>query len=278
MRLIEARFGYEKGSLISTFPASWFDEVLVRLQASNSASQIDKLTDLLRQIQVKALHKYGRDYLMDPWLNAANASHATQPFHRILESSKPAPPIHLENLYELKDEDFDLITHCKRTAEEMSKVAAELLKDAEKITLVDPFATPDKIEYEKTLLKMANITTKPHVEFIIFSEEEKQQSNFELRKNKLSSIQEKFSKNIKLTWCFLDDGRTGYIHKRVLFTSKGGINFDRGFSEPRDIDQKNSPNDLTILTRSQLEKFSSDFNYAQITEPLKICHLWQSDD
>lgn len=76
----------------------------------------------------------------------------------------------------------------------------------------------------------------------------------------------------------MDDGRTGYIHKRVLFTSKGGINFDRGFSEPRDIDQKNSPNDLTILTRSQLEKFSSDFNYAQITEPLKICHLWQSDD
>ena len=112
---------------------------------------------------------------------------------------------------------------------------------------------------------------------VIYSEEDQCHDAFEIRRKTLESLKVQLPKNIKLTWCFLSDNGTGYMHPRALFTAKGGINFDRGFQEPSDVDQKNAPNLLSVLTKVQLEKFTFDYNYNQINQPLEIKQFWQSE-
>lgn len=275
LKLIEARFGYDKGSLISAFPTTWFRDVLVKLQANSNGSQLDKLTDTLKLIKQKSIHTYGRAYAGNSWCDAAITSHRTQPFHRIIDPSLTISDVYRNSLYELIDDDFELIPNCKRLSTEMARVAQELLVQAEKIVIVDPFAKPNIVGYRKTILEMTKLPRGQSVELIIFSEEEKQDS-YEIRKAHLISLSKELPTKIKLTWCFISDNDRGDIHPRVLFTSKGGIKFDRGFQEPNDYDQRNAPNYISVLTRAQLEKFTLDYNYNQLIHPLVINHLWCS--
>lgn len=275
LKLIEARFGYDKGCLISAFPKTWFKDVLVKLQANSNGSQLDKLTDTLKLIKQKSIHSYGRTYSGKSWRDAALASHRTLPFHRIIDPSQTISDVYRNSLYELIDDDFELIPNCKRLSTEMARVAQELLVQAEKIVIVDPFAKPNIDGYRKTIIEMSRLPRGQLVELIIFSEEEKQDS-YEIRKAHLISLSKELPKEIKLTWCFISDSDRGDIHPRVLFTSKGGIKFDRGFQEPNDYDQRNAPNYISVLTRAQLEKFTLDYNHNQLTHPLVINHLWSS--
>lgn len=276
LRLLESRFGYEKGCLISAFPSDWLRHAIVGLQSNQQNTQIDKLTELLRLIIQKSLHRYGRNFSGANWIDAAVRTNAAKPFHRIIESSKPKLPIHYTNLYELADDDFHLISYCNRTATQISTVSEELLVDAEKVTIIDAYAIPSNVGYIKTLTQIASKTKKSKVEFIVFSEENQQSDSIEDRKKHLISLVKQLPQNINLTWCFISDNGTGYIHPRALFTAKGGIIFDRGFKEPSDIDQKSAPNLISILTKTQLEKFTLDYNHNQINEPLEINHLWHS--
>ena len=261
--------------MISAFPSDWLKFAIIGLQ-SEQTTQIDKLTDLLRLIVQKSLHRYGRSFSGLKWIDAAVLANSEKPFHRIIESSEPKLPTHFKTIYELGDDDFLITPNCNRTATQISTVCEELLIGAEKITIIDAYAIPSNSGYIKTITQIASKTKKSEVELIVFSEENQQSDNFEDRKVHLNSLAKLLSQNIKLTWCFISDKGTGFIHPRALFTAKGGINLDRGFKEPSDFDQKNAPNLLSILTKSQLEKFTIDYNYNQVNEPLEINHLWHS--
>lgn len=275
LRLIESRFGYEKGCLISAFPSDWLRHAITAIQTQQT-TQIDKLTEILRYITQKSLHRYGRQFPNSNWIESALESNAEKPFHRIIEPSAPRISTHLRSLFDLADTDFQLIPECNRTASQMSEVSWELVTGAEKISIVDAYATPTNKGYIKTINAIASCTNKPNVELVIYSEEDQCHDDFEVRKKSLAILKAQLPGNIKLSWCFISDKGTGYIHPRAIFTAKGGINFDRGFQEPSDFDQKNAPNLLTILTKAQLEKFTLDYNYSQINEPLEISFFWQS--
>lgn len=275
LRLIESRFGFEKGFLISAFPSDWLRHAIAGLQTQQT-SQIDKLTDLLRQLVQKSLHRYGRDFTEKLWIESAIRSNKTKPFHRIIESSEPRLQTHFKSLFDLGDDDFQLISECNRTANQISEVSKELIAGAEKISIVDAYASPTNKGYIKTIIAIASCATKANVELVIYSEEDQCNDDFVTRKKSLEKLKSNLPQNINLTWCFLSDNGTGYIHPRALFTSKGGINFDRGFQEPSDFEQKNAPNLLSVLTKAQLEKFTFDYNYSQINKPLEVINLWQS--
>ena len=276
LRFIESRFGYENGCLISAFPSDWLRHAITAIQTEQT-TQIDKFTELLRQITQKSLHRYGRQFANKGWIESALESNAEKPFHRIIEPSEPRVTTHLRSLFDLEDTDFQLIPECNRTARQMSEVSWELVTGAEKISIVDAYATPTNKGYIKTINAIAACTKKDHVELVIYSEEDQCHDAFEIRRKTLESLKVQLPKNIKLTWCFLSDNGTGYMHPRALFTAKGGINFDRGFQEPSDVDQKNAPNLLSVLTKVQLEKFTFDYNYNQINQPLEIKQFWQSE-
>ena len=276
LRLIESRFGYEKGCLISAFPSDWLRHAITRLQTQQT-TQIDKLTELLRYIAQKSVHKYGRQFAYKNWIESALESNAEKPFHRIIEPSQPRIATHLRSIFDLEDTDFTLTANCNRTATQISEASQELIVDAEKISIVDAYADPSNKGYLKTIIAIASKSRKTQVELVIYSEEDRQSVDFEVRKVSLQGLSDQLSTNIKLTWCFLSDKGTGFIHPRALFTAKGGVNFDRGFQEPSDFAQKAAPNLLSILTKTQLEKFTLDYNYSQINEPLEISHLWQSE-
>jgi len=276
LRLLEARFGYDKGALISSFPSKWFKAVLASLRAMNDDHRVDSLTDILRDIREKALHRYSRDYDSDNWLTAAKSSHEVKPFHRILESTLSEPPVFIGSLDNLENNDFDLITHCTRTASDMPAVVETLLSGAEKVTLVDPYACVTKSGYKKTLLALMRKCQKPDVTFVVFSKEAGK-SDWASRKIALNTFAQQLPANITIHWCSLDDGGTGFLHNRFIFTAKGGINFDRGFDEPSDRDQKQSRNDLNPLSINHLNEYTQTYNTAQLTAPLTLAQpIWRS--
>lgn len=276
LKLLEARFGYDKGALISSFPKAWFKEVVITLKAMNSDNQVDRLTDRLREIKDKALHKYSRDYSGVDWLSSAQSTHQVKPFHRIVESTLSNPPILVDSLYSLANEDFDRITHCRRTASDISGVVETLLSGAEKVILVDPYACIIKSGYKKTILALMQKCQKPDVTFIVFTEDVGK-PDWTIRKVALEAYKQQLPENITLIWCSVDDAGTGYMHQRVIFTAKGGIIFDRGFEEPSALDQKQSRNDIDPLSIGRLDEYTQAYNMAQLTAPLTLAQpIWTS--
>ena len=69
--------------------------------------------------------------------------------------------------------------------------------------------------------------------------------------------------NISLNWFFLNDGGTGRLHQRLLFTEKGGVIFDRGFIEPNAYEQREVSTNLRTMNRSQVDCATRDYNDAQ---------------
>lgn len=276
LRWIEARFGYERGALISFFPGKWVKEVLASLQAANADGQIDLLTELLRDLKARVLHSYSRPYGGENWVAAAKISHQALPFHRVVESTVNEPPVWVSNIYNLADEDFYIIPECKRSAESISLVAEALLSKAEKVTLIDPYACATRNEFKKVLLALMSRCEKDSVEFVVFSEEDNK-PEWSHRKAALDAFKTIIPNNITLIWASISDDGTGRIHPRALFTAKGGINFDRGFEEPSDMARKEEPNLLNPLSRVQLEQFAMTYNLAQLAHPLKPAQeLWKS--
>ena len=62
IRLLEARFGFDKGSLISGFPKAWFKEVAERITRLVSTQQADNVTDELQLLKSNSLVNFNRVY------------------------------------------------------------------------------------------------------------------------------------------------------------------------------------------------------------------------
>lgn len=276
LRWLEARFGYEKGALVSAFPGRWIRAVLESIKASNEEGELDVLTELLGDLKSKVLHRYSRNFNGESWVASAQLSHDEKPFHRIIQASQFEPPVWVDSLYKLGEHDFDIIPSCQRSSEAMANIAETLLVNAEKVILVDPYACPTKVGFNKTLLALMEKCNKEAIEFIVFSEEEGK-PDWTLRIKALESLNKQLPQNITLAWASINDGGTGVIHPRALFTAKGGINYDRGFEEPRDNAQREEMNLLNLLSRSHLEDFAKKYNISQPLAPLELVQpVWRS--
>ena len=235
IRYLNARFGYDKGALISAFPKQWYRDVASRFENLSSDHQPDILSEVLPHLKSNAIVRFSREYQSETWVESAMASHERKPFHRIVEPSltKSGSRVMVPNLYELGCDDFSVETGLTRTSESLADAAKGLLFNAEKVTLVDPYLCISKTSYQKTLLALMNRCKKNRVRFWIFSEDDRNK-DWELIQPDLIKFQTKIPDHIELSWFRLSDDGNGFLHSRGLFTAKGGLIYDRGFGEPSD--------------------------------------------
>tara|TARA_R110002167_G_scaffold188380_1_gene389981 strand:- start:42326 stop:43216 length:891 start_codon:yes stop_codon:yes gene_type:complete len=278
LSLLEARLGFDKGAFLSRFPKQWFREVSERLESNLQPGQLDRATERLRQIQRSRLVAFGRPYEGVDWANAARYSHAIVPFHRAVDNTFNELPTLVTSINELDDADFIFETQFPRDASSLAQAGKALLIDAEKVILHDNFICLTKAGYKKTLLEMMRFCTKAEVEFHFFSEEDGK-SDWGLRKQALIEFSGRMPVNIRLFWYRSDDGGSGFLHQRGMFTAKGGLIYDRGFEEPNDHAQRATLTPISPMPAGMLVSNAKSYNTAQQSDDFKLVgQIWRSHD
>ena len=277
IRLLEARFGFDKGALISGFPKAWFKEVADRITRLVSGQQADNVTDELQLLKSNAVVNFNRVYNPPNWLSAVNNSNQIKPFHRIVEHTLAQPPEQIANINALKNADFSVTPQIIRSAQVLSRAAEGILFNAEKVSIIDPFICITGRGYKTTLLEMMRLCQKQNVSFHVFCEDEGKADWERTRKPALENFKRELPDNIDLNWYSLSDGDNGYLHQRSIFTAKGGIIYDRGFSQPGDIDQRNTLMDINLMPLATLEQKSGEFNEIIQSPNFTLVHpVWGS--
>ena len=277
LSIIEARMGFEKGALLSRFPSGWFREVSEHLRRNVAENSIDRTTEKLRQIKNNKLVAFQREYVGNDWAHAAQNSHVQSPFHRMIEESLNGPPHLISSIEDLEEGDFVFATQYQRNAQSLANAAQALLNGAEKVTLYDPYFCPMKVGYLNTLKECMNLCRKADVEFHVFSEEDGK-PDWQLRLDSLLALKEDLPANIRLFWYCVDDNGSGFLHSRGLFTSKGGLVYDRGFEEPSDLAQRVELTDVTPMPIGLLTEKARAFNTAQQYEQFTLFRdVWSSN-
>ena len=200
LKYLESRFGFAKGALISNLPTSWYSTVAQRLVLDLGQVNQTRLTQLLKDIKTKCLYKSGRNGLGNNWLDTALQNHTAWPFHRIIEGSLNEPPIKLNCLDELGDNDFEGIQAVLRDAQSLANASKALLIGAEKVTIVDPFLCPNKAGSRKTLLRMMELCEKSSIKFHVFCEDDNIAHWTRHCIDALNNFKRQIPSNITLSW------------------------------------------------------------------------------
>lgn len=278
IRLLESRFGYDKGSLISAYPPGWLKVVAKQMESLTNDHQPDIITEELRELKHHSVANFGRSYYAGKaWADSAAVSHKKQPFHRLVESSLDTPPQCVTSIYDLKNPDFEVAHQTFRSATALADAALLLLMSAEKVTLIDPYFCLTKPGYRNTLIELMKRCKKKSVCFHVFTEDERKDSWKDKREPALNNfVQKQMPKNCSLNWYSISDGGSSYIHARGLFTAKGGIKFDRGFEAPSAKHQQKTHADVEIMSVSQWQQKVDDYNEVQLPDKFQLIYKWSS--
>lgn len=274
LNLLEARIGFDKGAVLSRFPAKWYAHVSRNL--AGQGGHVDRVTEKLKRIKDSRLVGFDRVFDGENWSMAAQRSHQVQPFHRVIDGVSHQIPHFITDLQQMGDVDFQFQTQYPKDALSLANAARALLTDAEKVTLFDNFICPTRAGCVKTMTEMMHLCTKADVEFHVFAEEDKKPLR-QQRDKALEDLKARLPAHIKLYWYWLDDNGSGYLHQRGLFTAKGGLIYDRGFEEPNDRLQRQVLTDITPMPQRGLEAKARDFNPAQLGPELALVGIpWKS--
>ncbi|HAS8127018.1 TPA: hypothetical protein I7664_11740 [Vibrio vulnificus] len=274
--ILEARMGYEKGAVLSRFPKAWFREVSQQLNAELDGTKLDRATEKLRTLQSSKLVSFGRSFDGEGWVEAARNSHDTKLFHRLVEDSFDDRPVFVPSLIDLEDADFAYVSFYTREAESLASAASGLLFGAEKVTIYDPYICATNAGSRKTLLELMKLCKKGEVEFHIFSEEDKK-SAWDLTEQALVEFKDVMPENTKLYWYCADDQGSGFLHSRGLFTAKGGLIYDRGFSEPGAIEQRQELTEIISMPIDVLQAKAKSYNTSLQYENFELVRgVWSS--
>lgn len=170
LQVLDGRFGFDHGAMISRFPKDWYAQVVEGLKAQLTDKQVDTISDPLKWIKDNMLVAMGRDYEGESWPVSASYSHYERPFHRVLSEGLDDAPIFLKHWDQLSPNDFEVDPLAKRTAESISSLSEMLLYAAERVTLVDPYARITDRGFRKTLKELMGKCRKAHVSFTVISE------------------------------------------------------------------------------------------------------------
>ena len=274
--ILEARMGYEKGAVLSRFPKAWFKEVAQQLNAELDGTKLDRATEKLRALQSSKLVSFGRTLDGEGWVEAARNSHGAKLFHRLVEDSFNDRPVFVPSLIDLEDADFAYESLYKREAESLASAASGLLYGAEKVTIYDPYICATKAGSCKTLLELMKLCKKGEVEFHVFSEEDGKPP-WERTEQALIEFKKAMPQNIKLCWYCTDDQGSGFLHSRGLFTAKGGLIYDRGFSEPGALEQRQESTEIIPMPNHILQAKADSYNTSFQYEDFKLVRdVWSS--
>ncbi|MCU8246853.1 hypothetical protein M2G90_18590 [Vibrio vulnificus] len=274
--ILEARMGYEKGAVLSRFPKAWFREVSQQLNAELDGTKLDRATEKLRTLQSSKLVSFGRSFDGEGWVEAARNSHDAKLFHRLVEDSFDDRPVFVPSLIDLEDADFAYVSFYTREAESLASAASGLLFGAEKVTIYDPYICATNAGSRKTLLELMKLCKKGEVEFHIFSEEDKKTA-WDLTEQALVEFKDVMPENTKLYWYCADDQGSGFLHSRGLFTAKGGLIYDRGFSEPGAIEQRQELTEIIPMPIDVLQAKAKSYNTSLQYENFELVRgVWSS--
>lgn len=274
--ILEARMGYEKGAVLSRFPKAWFREVSQQLNAELDGTKLDRATEKLRTLQSSKLVSFGRLFDGEGWVEAARNSHDAKLFHRLVEDSFDDRPVFVPSLIDLEDADFAYVSFYTREAESLASAASALLFGAEKVTIYDPYICATNAGSRKTLLELMKLCKKGEVEFHVFSEEDKKPA-WDLTEQALVEFKDVMPENTKLYWYCADDQGSGFLHSRGLFTAKGGLIYDRGFSEPGAIEQRQELTEIIPMPLDLLQAKAKSYNTSLQYENFELVRgVWSS--
>lgn len=259
---LKSSFDFSRGTLISAFPKNWLALLDQRIAGNLSQIQKQRMVALLTTIRDRAVVKSGRDYAGDNWVQAAHAINDQKPFYSIVGSDTNAPPRHLPSLEQLELIDFESFgsIDVPRNALALIQPVAPLLSASSRIRLVDPYACPTKPSVTAVLRSLFGVIGTKQCVVEIYSKEAAVRDSVEAHFRQLIRL---LPDNIGLVWSVLNDGGTGQLHQRLLFTERGGVIFDRGFIEPSVHEQRLANTNLRTMNRAQVDNATRDYNEAQ---------------
>ena len=259
---LKSSFDLSRGTLISAFPKNWLALLDQRIAGNLSQIQKQRMVALLTTIRDRAVVKSGRDYAGDNWVQAAHAINDQKPFYSIVGSDTNAPPRHLPSLEQLELIDFESFgsIDVPRNALALIQPVAPLLSASSRIRLVDPYACPTKPSVTAVLRSLFGVIGTKQCVVEIYSKEAAVRDSVEAHFRQLVRL---LPDNIGLVWSVLNDGGTGQLHQRLLFTERGGVIFDRGFIEPSVHEQRLANTNLRTMNRAQVDNSTRDYNEAQ---------------
>ena len=247
-RFFVKQFGFGEARIISLYPKGpkrWNKLVWEAFEADfgGTASPVDRtrMNNLLKKIMKPVVRRPNRrwDATCD-WLANAEKEHECEPFHTILARNNPRQNANVV----LEDDVLDERAECwdapgtmtvSRTAEEMAKCVAPMLRCATEILLIDPYFRANEERFRKPLAaflqgvdtRASNVTAELHT-----ADRDKAPSWEEFRKECKDKLPSIIPEGLTLTvyrWKERDGGEK--LHNRYILTNIGGVSFGTGLDE-----------------------------------------------
>lgn len=265
LQLLNAHFSRYSGALISKFPDSWAESVLQRL-SNVSFSEQEKAKILIPKLLQNALLSFERQYRNTDWCDEAIKLHAAHNFYALLGMPETRLPTFISTLDEIDHVDFRRIgsrsVECR--AQELANAALPILRSAERISLIDPYAQLGynlNQGYGKTLVAMFEKIADRKVAFDIYAESDKK--NLEQEQVKFNEFKRRVPRNIQLTWFFLNDDGNGALHQRMIVGNNLGLIYDRGFKHENVLDKQTEGTPVYVAKLPDIERANRRYNYVQ---------------
>ncbi len=247
------KFGFGTGRVVSDYPKEWAETVWKFFSESYA-----KASDLERKRMAKLLGKIARPTVKRPdqywtptptmsWLANAESEHNRKPFHAILARNNPRNNAGVMCESEVWDDpakgwDAPSGTIVLRTAEEMAKSVAPMLRCATTIRFIDPYFDAHKKKFREPLAAFVKVAgtrgAQNGFERITF-ELHVSQATYG-REHFVSGCESKLPcilpMGVKLTIFRWKDKKGGAsvdsnTHPRYILTDVGGVSFEKGLDE-----------------------------------------------
>ena len=262
LALLKVSFDFSRGALLSAFPKNWLAQIDGQFVGNLSQIQNQRKVALLTTIRDRAIIKSGREFSGENWCQAAHSIDEIKPFFSIVGSDNNAPPKRLVSIEQLELIDFEELgsIDVPRNAPALMQPLMPLLSASARIRLVDPFACPSRPEVTVVLQTLFEVIGTKRCTIDIFSEDSTSHS---LVRENFQLLLQHLPENVILNWFVLNDGNTGQLHQRLLFTERGGVIFDRGFIVPNPHEQRLVSTNLRTMTRTQVDNATRDYSSSQ---------------
>lgn len=268
MRYLIEKFGMSKGALIAQIPKKWPKLVIEACQRNQNVGDIERarIEEKLRQAKDEKLFRpqhipYEPD---QSWTENVLSEEISSLLHGVitLNDSRSEKCVLVEELSEDLFSSFGQV-RVAQTAEDLANVAAFVIAGAEEIILVDPYFEPARrcIKVLKSIVELACSLSDKLRHVYIFSAASKYKKSDQFFDQEYRSELERFDK-AGITYHLVrvdDDAVKMDLHTRFLLTSRGGLNYDRGFQEPEDVERRQQLTLVTCLLQSLKDELMAEY-------------------
>lgn len=269
MRYLIEKFGMSKGALIAQIPKKWPRLVIEACQSNPNVGDIEqaRIEEKLRQAKDEKLFR-PQHVPYEPersWTENLLSEEIGSLLHGVITLNEASSQkcILVEELSEDLFSSFGQV-RVTQTAETLANVAAFVIGGAEEIILVDPYFEPARrcIKVLQSIVELACTQSDKLRHVYIYSAASKYKKSEQLFDQEYRSAIDRFNtKGITYHLVRVDDDAVKMdLHTRFLLTSRGGLNYDRGFQEPEDVERREQLTLVTCLLQSIKEELMAEYS------------------